>query len=124
MPHGACCAWPASVPCGAGWARGRMPGVHCLLAAIRCEKGEVTGNLAAHLEGVAEAASAGCQLAVFPEMSLTGSADPAAAPDRLIGLDHPAVGRLAGRGPCSRRRQSLRGIRATAACVRPAWAAR
>lgn len=69
--------------------------MRCLLAAIRCEKGDVTGNLAAHLLCVAEAASAGCQLAVFPEMSLTGSADPAAAPDRLIGLDHPAVGRLA-----------------------------
>lgn len=72
-----------------------MAGVRCLLAAIRCEKGDVTGNLEAHLRGVAEAASAGCHLAVFPEMSLTGSADPAAAPDRLIGLDHPAVGRLA-----------------------------
>ena len=78
-----------------GMGAGRMPGVRCLLAAIRCEKGDVAGNLAAHLRGVADAAAAGCQLAVFPEMSLTGSVDPAAAPDRLIGLDHPAVGRLA-----------------------------
>jgi predicted amidohydrolase len=45
---------------------------------------------------VADAASAGCQLAVFPEMSLTGSADPAASPERLISLDHPAVAELAG----------------------------
>ena len=37
----------------------------------------------------------GCQLAVFPEMSLTGSTDPAAHPERLIGLDHPAVAALA-----------------------------
>lgn len=79
----------------AGWARGRMPGVRCLLAAIRCEKGDVGGNLAAHLREVAEAASGGCQLVLFPEMSLTGSADPVAAPDHLIALDHPAVGRLA-----------------------------
>lgn len=69
--------------------------MRCLLAAIRCEKGDVTGNLAAHLRYLADAAAAGCQLAVFPEMSLTGSADPATAPDHLIGLDHPAVGRLA-----------------------------
>jgi predicted amidohydrolase len=72
-----------------------MPGVRCLLAAICCEKGDIAGNLAAHLRWLAQAASAGCQLAVFPEMSLTGSADPAVTPDRLIGLDHPAVVRLA-----------------------------
>lgn len=72
-----------------------MLGVRCLLAAIRCEKGDVTGNLAVHLREVAVAASAGCQLALFPEMSLTGSAGPVAIPDRLIGLDHSAVGRLA-----------------------------
>jgi predicted amidohydrolase len=69
--------------------------VRCLLAAIRCEKGDVAGNLSAHLRLVDEAAAAGCQLAVFPEMSLTGSADPATRPDRLISLDHPAVTRLA-----------------------------
>jgi predicted amidohydrolase len=72
-----------------------MAAVRCLLAAIRCEKGDVGGNLAAHLRLMADAASAGCQLALFPEMSLTGSADPAASPERLIGLDHPAVARLA-----------------------------
>jgi predicted amidohydrolase len=69
--------------------------VRCLLAAIRCEKGDVAGNLASHLEIAATAAAAGCELAVFPEMSLTGSADPATAPERLISLDHPAVTRLA-----------------------------
>ena len=72
-----------------------MRGVRCLLAAICCEKGDIAGNLAAHLRWLAQAASTGCQLALFPEMSLTGSADPAVTPDRLIGLDHPAVGRLA-----------------------------
>lgn len=67
-----------------------------LLAAIRCEKGDVEGNLSAHLRLLADAASAGCELAVFPEMSLTGSADPAASPGRLVSLDHPAVVTLAG----------------------------
>jgi predicted amidohydrolase len=75
---------------------GTLWGVRCLLAAIRCEKGDVPGNLASHLRLLADAASAGCQLAVFPEMSLTGSAEPVASPERLISLDHPAVARLAG----------------------------
>jgi predicted amidohydrolase len=66
-----------------------------LLAALRCEKGDIAGNLAAQLRLLAQARSAGCELALFPEMSLTGSADPATHPERLIPLDHPAVGRLA-----------------------------
>lgn len=69
--------------------------MRALLAAIRCEKGDVEGNLASHVRLIAEAASTGCALAVFPEMSLTGSADPAASPGRLIPLDHPAIGMLA-----------------------------
>ena len=69
--------------------------VRCQLAAIRCEKGDVAGNLATHLELVADAAAAGCQLAVFPEMSLTGSANPAVNPEHLIPLDHPAIAKLA-----------------------------
>jgi predicted amidohydrolase len=72
-----------------------MSGVRCLLAAINCEKGDVAGNLAAHLEIAATAAAAGCELALLPEMSLTGSADPATAPGFLISLDHPAVTKLA-----------------------------
>jgi predicted amidohydrolase len=69
--------------------------MRALLAAIRCPKGDVDGNLAAHRELLTGAAAAGCELVLFPEMSLTGSADPAAHPDRLIGLDHPAVAALA-----------------------------
>ena len=72
-----------------------MPGVRCLLAAIACEKGDLEGNLAAHLTVLADAAAADCDLALLPEMSLTGSADPAVSPERLIGLDHPAVAALA-----------------------------
>jgi predicted amidohydrolase len=66
-----------------------------LLAALRCGKGDTAGNLGAHLRLLADARSAGCELALFPEMSLTGSADPASHPERLIPLGHPAVGRLA-----------------------------
>ena len=69
--------------------------MRAVLAAIRCEKGDVGGNLAAHLRLLASAAAAGCDLALFPEMSLTGSGDPATHPERLIPLDHPAVAELA-----------------------------
>jgi predicted amidohydrolase len=69
--------------------------VRALLAAIRCEKGDVDGNLASHLRILADAGRAGCDFALFPEMPLTGSVDPAADPGRLIRIDHPAVGALA-----------------------------
>jgi NAD+ synthase (glutamine-hydrolysing) len=69
--------------------------MRALLTALRCPKGDVAGNLAAHLRLLTGAAAADCDLAVFPEMSLTGSADPATHPERLIGLDHPAVAALA-----------------------------
>jgi predicted amidohydrolase len=67
-----------------------------LLAALRCEKGDVEGNLTSHIRLLHTAASAGCDTALFPEMSLTGSVDPAVHPRRLAGLDHPAVAALAG----------------------------
>ena len=70
--------------------------MRALLAAIRCGKGEVERNLAVHLGLLTEARAEGCELALFPEMSLTGSVDPATHPERLIGLDHPAVAALAG----------------------------
>jgi predicted amidohydrolase len=66
-----------------------------LLAAITCEKGDVDGNLARHLEVLHEAAAAGCDLVVFPEMSLTGSVDQIRRPDHAVGVDHPAVHHLA-----------------------------
>ena len=69
--------------------------MRALLAAIRCPKGAVERNLAAHLGLLARARAEGCELVLFPEMSLTGSADPAARPEWLIGLDHPAVAALA-----------------------------
>ena len=41
-----------------------MSSVRCLLAAIRCEKGDVAANLAAHLDLIARADAEDCQLAV------------------------------------------------------------
>lgn len=69
--------------------------MRALLAAIRCEKGDIAANLASHLRLLAEARQGGCDFALFPEMSLTGSVDPAAHPARLIRVDHPAVAALA-----------------------------
>ena len=69
--------------------------MRALLAALRCPKGDVAGNLAAHVRLLTGAAAAGCDLALFPEMSLTGSVDPATHRERLIGLDAPAIAALA-----------------------------
>ena len=65
-----------------------------LLSALRCEKGAIDHNLAEHRRVLRAARDAGCALALLPEMSLTGSADPAVDPERLVPLDHPAVGEL------------------------------
>jgi predicted amidohydrolase len=66
-----------------------------MLAAICCQKGDVAANLAVHDQVLRDAREAGCQLAVFPEMSLTGSVDPAAHPGRLLPLDSAPVAALA-----------------------------
>lgn len=65
-----------------------------VLAAIECAKDDIATNLAVHLEIVTTAVDA--DLVLFPEMSLTGSANPATDPGRLVALDHPAVAALAG----------------------------
>jgi predicted amidohydrolase len=69
--------------------------MRAMLAAIQSQKGDLSGNLAAHLTVLGEAASERCDLVLFPEMSLTGSAEPDAHPERLIALEHPAVTALA-----------------------------
>lgn len=66
-----------------------------LLAAIQCGKGEVEQNLASHVGLLSAAAQHECDLVLFPEMSLTGSVDPASHPERLMPADDPAVGSLA-----------------------------
>jgi NAD+ synthase (glutamine-hydrolysing) len=68
--------------------------VRVLLAAVECAKGGLEGNLGRHLAVVGDGVAAGCEVVVFPEMSLTGSVDPTRRPERLVGLDHPVVERL------------------------------
>ena len=65
-----------------------------MLASIRCEKGDSEANLAAHLEVLQKASREGCQLAVFPEMSLSGSVDPRTDRGALLRLDSGAVSSL------------------------------
>lgn len=62
-----------------------------LLASITCEKGDLEGNLGRHLEALAEARKADCDLVVFPEFSLTGSVNPLVHPERAVSLDHDIV---------------------------------
>jgi predicted amidohydrolase len=66
-----------------------------LLAALRCEKGARGANLERHRRVLEEARDAGCVVAVFPEMSLTGSVDPARDPDHLVALDDDAIADMA-----------------------------
>jgi predicted amidohydrolase len=84
-----------SVPRVARVRSGSLIGVRILLAALRCEKGAVPDNLTRHDCVLREARDSGCALAVFPEMSLTGSLDPARAPDQLLTLADPAVAAMA-----------------------------
>ena len=61
------------------------------LAQMRSEKGDWAGNLA-RVEGrMAEAAVAGCDVIVFPEMSLSGYCDPTRFPEAVQPLDGPGV---------------------------------
>src|ERR1022692_907243 len=70
-------------------------GLRVLLAAICCQKGDWAANLAAHDEVLRLARDQGCQLAVFPEMSLSGSVDPGTHPERLLHLGSGPVQLLA-----------------------------
>lgn len=65
-----------------------------LLAAINPQKGEVEANLREHLAILERARDERCDLAAFPEFSLTGSVDPAGRPEHALPLDAPAVSAL------------------------------
>ncbi|HWC42824.1 MAG TPA: carbon-nitrogen hydrolase family protein, partial [Actinomycetota bacterium] len=62
-----------------------------LLAALNAGKGDLDGNLARHRAALAQARVQGCQLAVFPEFSLTGSVDPRTHPERALAIDAEPV---------------------------------
>jgi predicted amidohydrolase len=57
-----------------------------LLTALTCAKGDVTGNLARHRDLLRQGRDGGCDMVLFPEMSLTGYSPGAGVP-----LTHPAV---------------------------------
>jgi len=63
-----------------------------LLAAANARKGDLEGNLARHLAALERARVQGCQLAVFPEFSLTGSVDPRTHPGRAVAVDAGPAG--------------------------------
>jgi predicted amidohydrolase len=65
-----------------------------LLAATNAAKGDLDGNLARHLAALEQARVQGCQLAVFPELSLTGSVDPRRDPGRALAVDAGPVRKL------------------------------
>jgi predicted amidohydrolase len=64
------------------------------LVQMCCEKGAVEANLHRTLEILQAAARREVQFLVFPEMSLTGYADPRKYPQACLRLDGPEVGRL------------------------------
>jgi predicted amidohydrolase len=70
---------------------GDTAGYRLLLAAVCCRKGNWPANLATHDDALRRARDEGCQLAVFPEMSLTGSVDPAVHPEHLLRLESAPV---------------------------------
>lgn len=70
--------------------------MRAVLLAMECAKDDLAGNVRRHLDEIAYAESIGADLVVFPEFSLTGGVDPAAAGDRLVGLADPTVQAIAG----------------------------
>jgi predicted amidohydrolase len=62
-----------------------------LLAAVNAQKGDLGGNLARHLAVLEQARAQGCDVAVFPEFSLTGSVDPRRHPERAVPIDAEPV---------------------------------
>ena len=62
-----------------------------LLVALNAQEGDLDGNLAAHIAMLREAATQGCDVAVFPEFSLTGSVEPSRHPERAVTLDAAPV---------------------------------
>jgi predicted amidohydrolase len=64
------------------------------LAQMRCEKAAISENLETMASFLIEAEKRDIDIACFPEMSLTGYADPTRYPEAVIALDGPEVGEL------------------------------
>jgi predicted amidohydrolase len=64
------------------------------LIQMRCEKAAIAQNLAQTAHCITEAAARGVDIVAFPEMSITGYADPTRYPEAVIRLDGPEVARV------------------------------
>jgi len=64
------------------------------LIQMQCEKGQVERNLATTAQYLAEATVRGVDVVAFPEMSLTGYADPTKDSAAMLDLGGPEVGEL------------------------------
>jgi predicted amidohydrolase len=64
------------------------------LIQMRCEKGAIAQNLARKARYLQEAAKRNIDIVGFPEMSLTGYADPNHFPEAVLKLDGPEVAQL------------------------------
>jgi predicted amidohydrolase len=65
-----------------------------LLAAVNAPKGDPDGNLRRHVSTLEQGHAQGCDMAVFPEFSLTGSVDPYRHPERAVTVDAEPVREL------------------------------
>jgi predicted amidohydrolase len=70
------------------------PMLEIALVQMRCEKGAIDENLASIRAYLQESASRGVDIICFPEMSITGYADPTQRPEAVLRLDGPQVGRF------------------------------
>ncbi len=65
--------------------------MRALLAAVNCQKNDLAANFATHQAVADEAASEGCNIVVFPEMSLTGYLDPRREDHEPVSIDSEQV---------------------------------
>jgi predicted amidohydrolase len=64
------------------------------LVQMQCEKGAIDDNLRTMAHYLGEAAAKSVDILGFPEMSITGYADPTKQPEAVLCLDGPEVARL------------------------------
>jgi len=66
------------------------------LVQMLCEKAAIAENLKSTVRYLNDAVAHGVDIVCFPEMSITGYADPTKYPEAMIRLDGPEVGQLRG----------------------------
>jgi predicted amidohydrolase len=73
-----------------------MESIKIGLIQMRCEKAAIAENLEQTARYIAEAAAHGVDVIGFPEMSITGYADPIQYPEAIIRLNGPEVAQVIG----------------------------